>query len=280
MASIVARRSIRMHLLPCFIDAIPCRAQQERALIPFGIDTIVPTSIRHRRIVPISTVSCSAAMREDQAAFHSEKMEQKGKLDDGKQEIGSRSGERFRLTGSCALVLQRGDITKWHIDGKTDAIVNAANERMVGGGGVDGAIHAAAGKQLLEATKKIPISEGVRCPVGSAVLTPGFKLPVSKIIHTVGPIYYIEGNPASLLAKAHKESVRLATENGLKYIAFPAISCGVYGYPIEEAAEISIQSLRESAGELLEVHFVHFQAATYRAWLAEAKVKLEKLTDS
>lgn len=110
---------------------------------------------------------------EDQAAFHSEKMEQKGKLDDGKQEIGSRSGERFRLTGSCALVLQRGDITKWHIDGKTDAIVNAANERMVGGGGVDGAIHAAAGKQLLEATKKIPISEGVRCPVGSAVLTPG-----------------------------------------------------------------------------------------------------------
>lgn len=85
-----------------------------------------------------------------------------------------RVGERFQLAGSASLVLQRGDITKWSVDGKTDVIVNAANEMMLGGGGVDGAIHRAAGKNLLDACYKVPeVSRGVRCPVGSAVITPG-----------------------------------------------------------------------------------------------------------
>jgi len=106
----------------------------------------------------------------------------------------------------------------------------------------------------------------------------GFKLPVAHVIHTVGPVYDTERDPASLLSEAYKNSVTLAIEKELKYIAFPAISCGVYGYPYDEAAEVSIQVLQESAGQLLEVHFVLFEAGTYAAWLAEAKNKLERLS--
>ena len=100
---------------------------------------------------------------------------------------------------------------------------------------------------------------------------------VSHVIHTVGPMYYSEGDPAKVLAKAYKSSVNLAIRSGVKYIAFPAISCGVYGYPYDEAAEVSIQALQDSAGELSEVHFVLFDADTYSAWLAEAKEELERL---
>lgn len=106
----------------------------------------------------------------------------------------------------------------------------------------------------------------------------GFKLPAAHVIHTVGPVYYIERDPASLLSEAYKNSVSLAIEKELKYIAFPAISCGVYGYPYDEAAEVSIRVLQESAGQLLEVHFVLFEAGTYAAWLAEAENKLERLS--
>jgi O-acetyl-ADP-ribose deacetylase (regulator of RNase III) len=97
------------------------------------------------------------------------------------------------------------------------------------------------------------------------------------VIHTVGPMYYSEGHPASVLAKAYKSSVSVAVNHGVKYIAFPAISCGVYGYPYDEAAEVSVQALQDSAGQLSEVHFVLFEAGTYSAWLAEAKKKLERL---
>ncbi|KAG0629162.1 hypothetical protein M758_1G081600 [Ceratodon purpureus] len=199
--------------------------------------------------------------------------------DEEEEEVESRVGEWFRLSGTCSLVLHRGDITKWYKDGKTDAVVNAANERMLGGGGVDGAIHRAAGKGLFDACFKVPeVSRGVRCPVGSAVITPGFNLPVSQVIHTVGPMYYSEGDPASVLAKAYKNSASLAVKSGVKYIAFPAISCGVYGYPYDEAAEVSIKALQDSAGQLSEVHFVLFEADTYSAWLAEAEEKLERLS--
>ncbi|CAK9875780.1 unnamed protein product [Sphagnum jensenii] len=195
----------------------------------------------------------------------------------GGENRGPRDGKWFRISDSCSLALHRGDITKWFVDGKTDAIVNAANEAMLGGGGVDGAIHSAAGPELYAACYAVPeVTRGVRCPTGSAVITGGFNLPASKVIHTVGPIYSSDEVSAEPLAKAYRSSVAVATGAGVKYIAFSAISCGVYGYPHEKAAKIAIQTLKESSGGLLEVHFVLFNESIWNVWLAEAEACLEK----
>ncbi|CAM6025944.1 unnamed protein product, partial [Sphagnum balticum] len=195
----------------------------------------------------------------------------------GGENRGPRDGKWFRISDSCSLALHRGDITKWFVDGKTDAIVNAANDGLLGGGGVDGAIHSAAGPELLDACYAVPeVTRGVRCPTGSAVITGGFNLPASKVIHTVGPIYSSDEVSAELLAKAYRSSVAVATEAGVKYIAFPAISCGVYRYPHEKAAKIAIQTLKENSGGLLEVHFVLFGESTWNAWLAAAQANLRK----
>jgi O-acetyl-ADP-ribose deacetylase len=135
-----------------------------------------------------------------------------------------------------------GDITKL----AADAIVNAANCMMLGGGGVDGAIHWAAGDELFQACLKIPeVKPGVRCPTGEARITPGFKLPAKFVIHTVGPVYYggEKGEPEKL-ANCYRNSLQLAEENNLKSIAFPCISTGVYGYPIEAAAQIAIREVK------------------------------------
>jgi O-acetyl-ADP-ribose deacetylase len=136
----------------------------------------------------------------------------------------------------------RGDITRLQVD----AIVNAANERMLGGGGVDGAIHRAAGPELLAACRVIPeVRSGVRCPTGEARLTPGFRLPARYVIHTVGPVWRGGAHgEAELLASCYRCSLELARGEGLRSIAFPAISCGVYGYPIEDAAEIAVREVR------------------------------------
>lgn len=135
----------------------------------------------------------------------------------------------------------KGDITKLDVD----AIVNAANERMLGGSGVDGAIHRAAGPELLEACRATPARDGVRCPTGEARITPGFRLPARFVIHTVGPVFEggDQGEP-ELLAAAYRSSLALAAEHGLKSIAFPAISTGVYGYPIAEASAIAVRECR------------------------------------
>jgi hypothetical protein len=123
----------------------------------------------------------------------------------GGENRGPRDGKWFRISDSCSLALHRGDITKWFVDGKTDAIVNAANEAMLGGGGVDGAIHSAAGPELYAACYAVPeVTRGVRCPTGSAVITGGFNLPASKVIHTVGPIYSSDEVSAEPLAKAYR----------------------------------------------------------------------------
>jgi len=135
-----------------------------------------------------------------------------------------------------------GDITTLAVD----AIVNAANCVRLGGGGVDGAIHWAAGEELYEACLKVPeVKPGVRCPTGEARITPGFKLPAKFVIHTVGPVYYggEKGEPEKL-ANCYRNSLRLAAENNLKSVAFPCISTGVYGYPIENAAEIAVREVR------------------------------------
>jgi O-acetyl-ADP-ribose deacetylase (regulator of RNase III) len=141
----------------------------------------------------------------------------------------------LRLTPTTQLVLRRGDITKY--DGC--AIVNASNERMLGGGGVDGAIHRAAGPALLEACRQVPeVRSGVRCPTGEARITPGGELPAKWVIHTVGPVYHSPERSAPLLEAAYRNSLELANQQGLKRVAFPAISCGVFGYPLGEAAEV------------------------------------------
>ena len=135
----------------------------------------------------------------------------------------------------------QGDITTLAVD----AIVNAANQVMLGGGGVDGAIHDAAGPELYEACLKVPeVRPGVRCPTGEARITPGFKLPAKYVIHTVGPVYRdgLHGEPEKLAA-CYSNSLALAAENGCKSIAFPCISTGIYGYPKEDAAQIAVREM-------------------------------------
>ena len=137
----------------------------------------------------------------------------------------------------------QGDITTLAVD----AIVNAANQVMLGGGGVDGAIHRAAGHELYEACLKVPeVRPGIRCPTGEARITPGFKLPAKFVIHTVGPVYRDgqHGEPEKLAA-CYRNSLAIAAENGCKSIAFPCISTGVYGYPIDDAAKIAVREVRE-----------------------------------
>ncbi|KAF3433294.1 hypothetical protein FNV43_RR24396 [Rhamnella rubrinervis] len=195
----------------------------------------------------------------------------KASMDAGNEGRGN-GAVRFPLSSCNDLVIQRGDITKWFVNGSADAIVNAANERMLGGGGVDGAVHRAAGPDLLQACKNVPeVRPGVRCPTGEARITPGFSLPVSRVIHTVGPIYKADSNPEASLSNAYRNSLRVAKENGIQYVAFPAISCGVYGYPYEEAATVSISTTKEFANDFKEVHFVLFDEDLYNVWSNKAK---------
>ena len=145
-----------------------------------------------------------------------------------------------------------------------DAIVNAANQVMLGGGGVDGAIHRAAGRELYAACLKVPeVRPGVRCPTGEARITPGFRLPAKSVIHTVGPVYRdgLHGEPEKL-AGCYRNSLAVAIENGCRSVAFPCISTGVYGYPIRDAAEIAVREVKAVLADHpgLEVVFCCFSA--------------------
>lgn len=169
--------------------------------------------------------------------------------------------------GSSRLELVEGDITQQD----TEAIVNAANTSLMGGGGVDGAIHRAGGPQILEECKKIG-----GCPTGEARITTGGRLKAKWVIHTVGPVYHDgKHREPELLANAHRNSLRLASEKGIKSVAFPSISTGAYGYPMAEAARTGLRTVIQylkAHPEIALVRFVLFgQAAlgTYDAALAE-----------
>lgn len=165
--------------------------------------------------------------------------------------------------GASRLELVEGDITRQD----TEAIVNAANSSLLGGGGVDGAIHRAGGPQILEECRKIG-----GCPTGEARITSGGRLAAKWVIHTVGPIYRDgkQGEPG-LLAGAFRSSLTLASDRGIKTIAFPSISTGAYGYPLAEAARIALTSALDylrAHPEIALVRFVLFGPAAYQAYEA------------
>lgn len=164
------------------------------------------------------------------------------------------------------IQLLRGDITKI----PADAIVNAANTSLMGGGGVDGAIHRAGGPEILEGCRKIVARQG-GCKTGQAVITTAGKLPAKFVIHTVGPVWRGgNNNEAKLLADCYTNSLRLAIENNCTSVAFPCISTGIYGYPPEEAAKVAVQTIKgvlnhqHSLGKIMLVCFdeVNFNALT------------------
>ena len=154
----------------------------------------------------------------------------------------------------------RGDITRQPVE----AVVTAANSALRGGGGVDAAVHAAAGPELLRACRPL-----APCPPGSAVVTPAFRLaPVRWVVHAVGPVYSGRPDDPELLASAYTASLARADEVGARSIAFPAISTGVYGYPPEEAAEISVRALRGADTQVQRVLLVGFSEPAAQLWRA------------
>lgn len=168
------------------------------------------------------------------------------------------------------IQLQQGDITQAEVD----AIVNAANPQMLGGGGVDGAIHRAAGPELLAACRKVKAEEGIRCPTGQARITHAGNLKARYVIHTVGPVYRESNQPQILLANAYQNSMALAMEYKCHSIAFPAISCGVYGYPLAEAAQIALTVCGSDRFCSLDVRFYLFDKPTLEVWEAVLKNKI------
>jgi O-acetyl-ADP-ribose deacetylase (regulator of RNase III) len=165
------------------------------------------------------------------------------------------------MIGNARLELVQGDIT----DQDTDAIVNAANPGLAGGGGVDGAIHRAGGPEILEECRRLG-----GCPPGEARITTGGRLKARYVIHAVGPVYYGgRSGEADRLASAYRHSLELATQHGLRSVAFPSISTGAYGYPVQQAAPIALRTIIEymrDHPEIELVRFVLFDTPTYATY--------------
>jgi O-acetyl-ADP-ribose deacetylase len=158
----------------------------------------------------------------------------------------------------------KGDITKQQVD----AIVNAANTSLMGGGGVDGAIHRAGGPAILEECRKIVARQG-GCPTGEAIITTGGNLPAKYVIHTVGPVWnHGKNNEAEKLANCYRNSLLLAIEHNIKSIAFPNISTGIYGYPKDKAAEVAVKTVKEFLhnNQVEQVYFVCFDEENYNLY--------------
>ena len=163
------------------------------------------------------------------------------------------------------IEIRKGDITTV----ETDAIVNAANSKLLGGGGVDGAIHRAAGKQLLAECRHLretTLKDGL--PAGQAVATDGYDLPARWVIHTVGPVYAKTKDKSDILASCYRESLRVADEIGATSVAFPAISAGIYGWPMDSATQIAVNTVLDTDTTVETVVFVPFSADAEAAFQA------------
>jgi O-acetyl-ADP-ribose deacetylase (regulator of RNase III) len=184
----------------------------------------------------------------------------------------SARGRMPHMPPSPRIAVVQGDITRLPVD----AIVNAANERLLGGGGVDGAVHRAAGPDLLDECRRIPeVRPGVRCPTGEARLTAGHNLPARHVIHTVGPVWHGGAHDeGALLANCYRNSLQLAVDHGLKTLAFPAISTGVYAFPLPRATRIAVHETRAVLAthpQIEQVTFVCFGDAALAAYRSETQ---------
>jgi O-acetyl-ADP-ribose deacetylase (regulator of RNase III) len=166
------------------------------------------------------------------------------------------------------LTLVRGDITRQ----RADAIVNAANSSLLGGGGVDGAIHRRGGPAILAECRALRASRyGKGLPTGQAVATTAGELDARWVIHTVGPRFSREEDRSELLASCYRESLRVADELGARTVAFPAVSAGVYGWPMEDAARIAVETVRAARTSVEEARFVLFDEAAYEAFARQVR---------
>ncbi|MEV0407453.1 O-acetyl-ADP-ribose deacetylase [Actinoallomurus sp. NPDC050550] len=162
-----------------------------------------------------------------------------------------------------SITLVQGDITEQQVD----AIVNAANSSLLGGGGVDGAIHRRGGPEILAACRELRASQyGKGLPTGQAVATTAGRLPARWVIHTVGPVYSRSEDRSELLASCYRESLRVADEFGAATVAFPAVSAGIYGWPLDDAARVAIGTVRATPSRVEEARFVLFTADVHEAF--------------
>ncbi|MET9774357.1 O-acetyl-ADP-ribose deacetylase [Streptomyces sp. NPDC006367] len=165
------------------------------------------------------------------------------------------------------ITLVQGDITRESVD----AIVNAANSSLLGGGGVDGAVHRRGGPEILAECRKLRASHyGKGLPTGRAVATTAGRLDARWVIHTVGPVWSATEDRSPLLASCYRESLRVADELGARTVAFPAISTGVYRWPMDDAARIAVETVRNTTTSVTEVRFVLFDDRAYQAFAAQA----------
>lgn len=166
-------------------------------------------------------------------------------------------------TGTMQISLHEGDITQH----RADAIVNAANSSLLGGGGVDGAIHRRGGPSILAECRELRrtrFPDGL--PTGEAVATGAGQLPADRVIHTVGPVYSKSEDRSHLLASCYRESLRVADEVGARVVAFPAVSAGLYGWPLDDAARVAVTTVRDAETSVAEAHFVLFSRGVYDAF--------------
>lgn len=172
------------------------------------------------------------------------------------------------MTAMTAIELVQGDITRQSVD----AIVNAANSSLLGGGGVDGAIHRRGGPAILDECRGLRAAQyGKGLPTGQAVATTAGELDARWVIHTVGPVYSPSEDRSDLLASCYRESLRVADELGARTIAFPAISTGIYGWPIDDGARIAVETVRAAHASIEEARFVLFDERAYEAFAARLR---------